>query len=158
MTDLSRIRVSDAERNGVIARLQHATAEGRLSLDELDVRIADALVARTWSELDLLVDDLPAPAEPEPEPIELDAEPLLSPMAARAESAAVLGMATLAIPISFYSAWGNVLGLAAVLLGVITLLMPGRLTPPTRAAILTGVVIGLLPVTFYIGLFLIIGI
>lgn len=158
MSDLSRIRVSDADRNGVIDRLQEATSEGRLSLDELDVRIADALTARTWSDLDVLVDDLPDPPElPEFEYFEPADEPMLSPMAGRAAAAGVAGLAALSIVVSFWTAWGNVLGLVAVLLGVFVLLAPVHLTPRRRLAILGGVTLGLLPTTFYVALFLIIG-
>ena len=155
MTDLSRIRVSDADRHGVIDRLQEATSEGRLNLDELDVRIADALTARTWSDLDVLVDDLPDPPEPEwAEPVD---EPLLSPLVGRAASAGVVGLATLSTVASFWTAWGNVIGLAAVLLGVFVLLAPVHLTPRLRLVLLGGVTLGLLPTTFYVALFLILG-
>lgn len=158
MSDLSRIRVSDADRNGVIERLQEATSEGRLSLDELDVRIADALAARTWPDLDALVDDLPGPPEqPEFEWTEPDEEPSLSPATARAAATAVVGLAGLSIAVSFWTAWGNVLGLIAVLFGVAVLLVPGYLSRRVRLAILGGVTLGLLPATFYVGLFLILG-
>jgi hypothetical protein len=155
MSDLSRIRVSDADRHGVIDRLQEATSEGRLNLDELDVRITDALAARTWSDLDVLVDDLPDP--PEYEWAEPADEPLPTPMAGVAASAGVVGLAALSIAVSFWTAWGNVLGLAAVLLGVFVLLAPVHLSPRMRLAILGGVTLGLLPTTFYVALFLIIG-
>ena len=153
MSDLSRIRISDADRNRVIDRLQQATSEGRLSLDELDDRITDALAARTWAEIDPLVDDLPAAPEAAGPPT----EPLASPAATRAAAAAVLGMGALSIPLSFWSAWGNVLGVVAVVLGVVTLLSSGHLARRTRAAVLSGVALGLLPTTFYVGLFLILG-
>jgi hypothetical protein len=157
MSDLSRIRVSDADRNHVIDRLQQATSEGRLSLDELDDRITDAMAARTWSDLDPLVDDLPA--APEAAGVEAGpaTEPSVSPAVTRAAAAAVLGMGALSIPLSFWSAWGNVLGVVAVVLGVVTLLSSGHLAPRTRGAILSGVALGLLPTTFYVGLFLILG-
>ena len=153
MSDLSRIRISDADRNHVIDRLQHATSEGRLSLNELDVRITDALAARTWSELHPLVDDLPPALEAD----EAAAGPPASPILTRAATAAVLGMGALSIPLSFWSAWGTALGVVAVVLGVVAMLSPGHPTPRTRAAILGGVALGLLPTTFYVALFLILG-
>ncbi len=100
MSDLSRIRVSDADRNHVIDRLQQATSEGRLSLDELDDRITDALAARTWSDLDPLVDDLPAAPEAAGGEAMPATEPSVSPAATRAAAAAVLGMGALSIPLS----------------------------------------------------------
>jgi hypothetical protein len=44
-----------------------------------------------------------------------------------------------------------------VVLGVVTLLSSGHLASRTRVAILSGVALGLLPTTFYVGLFLILG-
>jgi hypothetical protein len=55
-----RLRVSDAERDAVVARLNDATGEGRLSLEEFSERVTAALAARTQGELDVLVEDLPA--------------------------------------------------------------------------------------------------
>ncbi len=39
------LRVSTAQRDGVVARLQTASAEGRIDERELDERVADALAA-----------------------------------------------------------------------------------------------------------------
>ncbi len=57
---LQRVRVSDAEREAVVARLNQATGEGRLTLEEFSDRVTAALAARTQGDLDVLVDDLPA--------------------------------------------------------------------------------------------------
>lgn len=57
---LQRVRVSDAEREAVVARLNQATGEGRLTLEEFSDRVNAALAARTQGDLDVLVDDLPA--------------------------------------------------------------------------------------------------
>ncbi len=54
------IRASDAEREAVVARLNTATSEGRLALDEFSERVDRAYQARTRGELDDLVRDLPA--------------------------------------------------------------------------------------------------
>ncbi|MFI0448349.1 DUF1707 domain-containing protein [Actinomadura sp. 6N118] len=51
---------SDAERNAVITRLNHACGEGLLSLQEFSERVEDAQWARTRAELEGLLDDLPA--------------------------------------------------------------------------------------------------
>ena len=57
-----RIRVSDADRERVTARLREHFAEGRLTPDELDERIAAALNAKTVGELRGVMVDLPDPA------------------------------------------------------------------------------------------------
>lgn len=54
------LRVGDAERRAVDARLQHAHGEGRLTLVEYEERAAQAWAARTRGELDVLTHDLPA--------------------------------------------------------------------------------------------------
>lgn len=61
MTDA---RASDAERETAVARLRHAAAEGRLTVDELDARSARAYAAVTRGDLARLLADLPAPVAP----------------------------------------------------------------------------------------------
>src|SRR5687768_13325219 len=61
--DLSRgpdVRASDAEREGVVARLREHAAAGRLDVDELEGRVGAAYGARTRGDLAALVADLPA--------------------------------------------------------------------------------------------------
>lgn len=53
------LRVSDAERNEVVERLNQAVGEGRLSLAEFEDRIGGVLAARTQSELAPFTADLP---------------------------------------------------------------------------------------------------
>jgi hypothetical protein len=53
------LRASDADRDEIIDRLRKASAEGRLALRELEHRVATALRARTFAELDATVSDLP---------------------------------------------------------------------------------------------------
>ncbi len=55
----NEIRASDAERERVVALLQHAGAEGRLTLDEVDERVATAFAATYRSQLPPLTRDLP---------------------------------------------------------------------------------------------------
>jgi Domain of unknown function (DUF1707) len=57
-----RIRVSDADRDRVAARLRDHFAEGRLTQDELDERLSAALNAKTFGDLRGLMTDLPGPA------------------------------------------------------------------------------------------------
>ncbi|HUA30278.1 MAG TPA: DUF1707 domain-containing protein [Streptosporangiaceae bacterium] len=57
-----RIRVSDADRERVTARLRDHYAEGRLTLEELDERVTAALNAKTVGDLRRLMADLPGDA------------------------------------------------------------------------------------------------
>ena len=54
------IRASDAERDAAVERLSAATGDGRLTLEEFSQRMDRATTARTRTELDGLVADLPA--------------------------------------------------------------------------------------------------
>jgi len=55
-----QMRAADADRDRVAGWLGTAYSEGRLSKDEYDARLDRALSARTYSDLDQLVTDLPA--------------------------------------------------------------------------------------------------
>jgi hypothetical protein len=57
--ETSAIRASDAEREQAVARLGDATAQGRLTLEELSQRLEAAYAAKTHEELDQLTEDLP---------------------------------------------------------------------------------------------------
>ena len=63
MGDTPELRVSDADREAVVARLRQAGGEGRLTFEELAERVERAVAARTSSELDAVTADLP-PARP----------------------------------------------------------------------------------------------
>ncbi len=62
-----RIRVSDADRERVTARLRDHYAEGRLTESELDERVSAALSAKTFGDLRQLMVDLPGPAPVPPQ-------------------------------------------------------------------------------------------
>jgi hypothetical protein len=64
MARRSTLRASDADRDGVVDRLRHAAGEGRLAAHELEQRIAAALGAQTYGELDATVSDLPSAQAP----------------------------------------------------------------------------------------------
>jgi hypothetical protein len=55
-----KMRAADADRDRVVEFLNTAYSEGRLSKDEYDARLENALSARTYADLDQLVTDLPA--------------------------------------------------------------------------------------------------
>lgn len=65
------LRASDAERDQVVAQLQHHYAVGRLTLPELEERVAAGYEARTREQLAALVRDLPGKAEEAASPINL---------------------------------------------------------------------------------------
>jgi hypothetical protein len=59
MVRRSNLRASDGDREQIAERLRKAAAEGRLLAEELEQRIEATFSARTYGELDALVDDLP---------------------------------------------------------------------------------------------------
>jgi Domain of unknown function (DUF1707) len=56
-----RIRISDADRERVTARLRDYYAEGRLTSEELDERVSATLNAKTYGDLRPVTADLPEP-------------------------------------------------------------------------------------------------
>ncbi len=64
MAKRGTLRASDADREQIIDRLRTASAEGRLAAHELEHRVTTALKARTYSELDATVADLPSDRRP----------------------------------------------------------------------------------------------
>ena len=63
-----RWRASHADREQVVGALKAAFVQGRLTADELDERVGQALAARTCAELAALTTDLPADPAPAREP------------------------------------------------------------------------------------------
>ena len=68
MTMDDRMRISDADRERVTARLREHFADGRLTSDELDERISAALGAKTYGDLRHIMADLPEPEQAGPPP------------------------------------------------------------------------------------------
>ena len=54
------MRASDADREQVIGMLKVAFVQGRLTKDELELRVAQAFIARTYAELAVVTADIPA--------------------------------------------------------------------------------------------------
>ena len=59
--ELTELRVSDADRNGTLRRLHNAVALGLIDIDEFEDRSSRVSYARTHTELNGLVGDLPGP-------------------------------------------------------------------------------------------------
>jgi len=57
--DTRDVRVSDADRDDVVAQLRANAAEGRLDMQELEQRVERAYAAKVRRDLRVLVDDLP---------------------------------------------------------------------------------------------------
>ena len=55
-----RLRASHADRERVIDKLKAAFVQGRLTKDELDARVSQALASRTYAELAAVTADIPA--------------------------------------------------------------------------------------------------
>ena len=55
-----RLRASDADREQVIDVIKAAFVDGRVTKDELDTRVTQTLVSRTYAELAMVTADLPA--------------------------------------------------------------------------------------------------
>ena len=76
------VRVSDAERDEVVQQLSRHTGDGRLTLDEFEQRVEQALNAKTRGDLDVTLQGLPS-ARPRAGR-QLDVGPRLRPIAALA--------------------------------------------------------------------------
>lgn len=138
------MRVSDADRDAIVAELQQAAVEGRLSLDELDERMAEAYAAVTWAELEQVVDDLPEPVYQEPAPV----EEMTHAGLARVRSLTVLSLGAAAVPVTFSSPWAGVLGGAALVLGAFALGV-GDNSRFDRNAVIGGMMLGVVPIGFF---------
>ena len=73
----SDFRVSDRERQDVIDQLRRHTGEGRLTLDEFESRLDEVLQARTGSDLQRTLRELPPPAPRRPSAYHRGSRPTL---------------------------------------------------------------------------------
>jgi hypothetical protein len=64
MMQATDVRAADADRERVLAELQHHTSAGRLSMDEFSERAAAVYASRTMGELATLTADLPHDPNP----------------------------------------------------------------------------------------------
>ena len=110
-----RLRASHADRERVVDVLKAAFVEGRLTEDELDARVGQALAARTYADLAALTADLPAEPDripaPTPAPLTTPAGPALAQPQNRS--------ARTAVKVGAYTVTGIILAIsgAAIALG-----------------------------------------
>jgi len=118
----ARLRASDADRERAIEALKAAFTRGRLTRDELDVRLDRALLARTYAEVAAATADMPArPALARSEPAKRGPggtggegqpagwpPPLTAPAPRRPANhwafTSALGLATVALPVMMVAA------------------------------------------------------
>jgi len=62
-SDHSLMRVSDSDRERAADVLREAAGHGRITMDELDERLALAYAAKTYADLTAVTRDLPGPAQ-----------------------------------------------------------------------------------------------
>jgi hypothetical protein len=62
----SHLRASDAEREQIVDQLRQHAADGRLTMDEFEQRVAEALAAKTHADLEPVLRELP-PLEAPPQ-------------------------------------------------------------------------------------------
>jgi hypothetical protein len=100
------LRTSHDEREQVVDVLKAAFVEGRLSRDELDVRVGQALASKTNAELAPLTADIPGAqvnADPRPTPPRVPARPFMSRAAGAVIAAGVASVAVLAAGVATHA-------------------------------------------------------
>lgn len=99
------LRASDAERERVIEGLRRHTAEGRLTLEEFEQRVAEAYAATTRDDLRPVLRDLPPP-QPAPPPAAGPPRPALRRLAGLDTGAALRTVAiVVAATVIIASGW-----------------------------------------------------
>ena len=97
--------VSDADRQVVIDELREHTADGRLTLDEFEERVDEALRARTGAQLRMVTRDLPAlhpvPSAPQRPALRLPVPPRLLVIATVVAVAILAGVWWVIFPLWF---------------------------------------------------------
>ena len=106
------LRASDADREAIVAHLSASAVDGRLTLDQFADRTQRVYASHTWGELVHLVGDLPAP-------------PTTNRRAATASRSRLpvisLILGVVSIPASPWAPVGWVVGVVAILVGILGL-------------------------------------
>ncbi len=96
-----RIRASDADREQVIEMLKAAFVQGRLTKDELDLRVGQTFVSRTYAELAALTADIPVGSALVPRQPKAASVPARQPQRSPNKKATTLALAAVAhIPVA----------------------------------------------------------
>ncbi len=136
MANFKQLLASDAERSLVVARLQDAAEEGRLTLSDFSQRASLAYGARTWSELDKLVCDLPTPRA-------VGSAALRSTRSRRALPRVALSIGIMSFFMGFLLPYGVLAGLISVIFGVYALCATAGLSGTNRRLSIAGIVCSL---------------
>ncbi|BCJ45856.1 hypothetical protein GCM10010168_57240 [Actinoplanes ianthinogenes] len=131
------VRVSDADREAIVAHLSAAAAEGRLTIEEFSERSRQAYASRTWGELSTMVHDLPTPVPPRPA---FPPPPAADQRSKTPLLAMIVGILSLPMVPVFGFPLGAFSGIAAVVLGVVAL--RANPVPNGRAMAITGLLCG----------------
>jgi DUF1707 SHOCT-like domain len=152
--DPGRIRVSDAEREAIVARLNAATAEGRLTLEEFSDRARRAYESRTWGELARLVDDLPAPQPWATTPATMPTV-VARPAADQSDTVPRLALicGIVSIPMGVCVPFGSLVGIAGIVLGIAGLRSTAHGAATHRGTALAGLICGAIGLVVQVALF-----
>ncbi|AEV82975.1 hypothetical protein ACWT_1956 [Actinoplanes sp. SE50] len=130
------VRVSDSDREAVVARLSTATAEGRLTIEEFSERSRSAYAARTWGELSRVLYDLPGD--------ELVATPAAAAAGSRLPLLALIAGA-LPLPLALCAQVvlpAPICAVTAVVLGIMALRGPADTVRHGRRMAIGGIALG----------------
>lgn len=131
------MRVSDSERERIVRELTQHCGDGRLTLDELEERIAEAYAATTNDELQLAIRELPATPRKlvAPPPRRADAPPVVSPAVRTTHSVSTRSSAgEIALKVHAYV----FVSVMALLVAIWVLTMPGGYFWPVWPALGMG--------------------
>ena len=127
-----RWRASHADREQVVGALQAAFVQGRLTADELDERVGQALAARTYAELAVLTTDLPTGQDRAsasvPAPSPASARRIQNPAASRAVKAGAGAIGVTVIGASVAAAVVSGQPAAGVIIAVFMLVLAAAAT------------------------------
>ena len=102
-----QLRASHADREQAIGALKAAFVQGRLTKDELNARVGQALAARTYAELAVLTADLPAGLTGAVPPRRAARTQGRRPQVSNAAKAGICGAIVVAVPVALSLATGT---------------------------------------------------
>jgi hypothetical protein len=104
-----RLRAAHADREHVVSTLKAAFVQGRLTKDELDLRISQTFAARTYAELARLTADVPAGLVAAAPPHDTAPARARPPMNNAVKSAVCVAIALVTLVLSTYATGGQAL-------------------------------------------------